>query len=81
MLLDCGVEEIIIAYDKQFQETNDKEFIKLIKNLKQIYRKYGSFVKITFLFDKWDLLDYKSSPIDHGPEVYMELFKRRVNLY
>lgn len=81
LLINLGVEEIIIAYDKQFQETNDKEFIKLIKNLKQIYRKYGSFVKITFLFDKWDLLDYKSSPIDHGPEVYMELFKRRVNLY
>ena len=56
-------------------------FNKLVKNLKNINRKYGQFVQISFLFDKWNLLDYKSSPIDHGPDVYMELYRKRVNLY
>lgn len=81
LLIQQGVEEIIIGFDKQFQEKGDKEFQKLIRNLKGIHRKYGHFTKISFLFDKEDLLGYKSSPVDHGPEVFMELYKRRVDLY
>jgi hypothetical protein len=81
LLIQQGVEEIIIGFDKQFREKGDKEFQKLVRNLKGIHRKYGHFTKISFLFDKEDLLDYKSSPVDHGPEVFMELYKRRVDLY
>ena len=81
LLIQQGVEEIIIGFDKQFQEKGDHEFKKLIRNLKGIHRKYGHFVKISFLFDKEDLLDYKSSPVDHGPEVFKKLFERRVDLY
>ena len=81
LLFNLGVEEIIFAFDKQFQKIGDDEFKKLIKNYENIYDKYGSYVKITYLFDKWNLLDYKSSPIDHGPDVYMELYRKRVSLY
>ena len=80
LLLDLGVEEIIIGFDKQFQEFNDEEHKKLVKNLKNIHKKYGMFVNISYMFDKWDLLDYKSSPIDHGKETFLELFKRRVTI-
>ena len=31
-------------------------------------------------FDKANLLDYKSSPIDHGPDIFMKLFKERIIL-
>lgn len=81
LLINLGVEEIIIAFDKQFKELGDDEHRKLVRNLKQIHKKYGKFVKISYLFDKENLLGYKSSPIDHGPEVFMELFKERVDLY
>ena len=81
LLISLGAEEIIVAFDKQFKELNDKEHIKLVKNLKNIHRKYGQYVKISYLFDKGDLIGYKSSPIDHGPEVYMQMFKERVDLY
>lgn len=81
LLIEAGAEEIIICYDKQFQKVGDDEFKKLVQNLKNIHKKYGHFVTISFLFDKENLLGYKSSPIDHGPQVFMELFKRRVNLY
>ena len=81
LLMNQGVEEIIVCFDKQFQEVNDDEFKKLIRNLKQIHKKYGMFTKISFCFDKWDLLGYKDSPIDRGPETFLELYKRRVNLY
>ena len=81
LLINLGVEEIIICFDKQFKDFNDDEHKKLIRNLKQIHNKYGKFVKISYLFDKDNLLDYKSSPIDHGPDTFMELFRKRVNLY
>lgn len=80
LLLDLGVEEIIIGFDKQFQEFNDEEHKKLVKNLKNIHKKYGMYVKISYMFDKWDLLDYKSSPIDHGKDIFLELFKRRITI-
>ena len=81
LLINLGAEEIIICFDKQFKEFGDDEHKKLVRNLKQIHKKYGHFVKISYLFDKKDLLRYKASPIDHGPEVFLELFKERVNLY
>lgn len=81
LLINQGVEEIIVCLDKQFQDSGDDEFKKLIKNLKNIYKKYGNYVTISFCFDKWGLLGYKDSPIDCGKETFLELYKRRVNLY
>ena len=81
LLINQGAEEIIIGLDKQFQEKGDKEFEKLTKNLKNIHKKYGQYAKISILFDKWDLLGYKDSPIDRGKNVFLELYKRRINLY
>ena len=81
LLISLGAEEIIICFDKQFKELGDDEHKKLVRNLKQIHKKYGKFVKISYLFDKENLLGYKSSPIDHGPEVFMELFRNRIDLY
>jgi hypothetical protein len=81
LLITLGVEEIIIGFDKQFQEKGDEEFKKLTKNLTNIYKKYGHLVKISFLFDKENLLDYKNSPTDKGKEIYEILFKNRINLY
>lgn len=81
MLIQLGAEEIIIGLDKQFQELGDIEFKKLVKNLKQIHRKYGHYTKISILWDKEDLLGYKMSPIDNGKEIFKQLFKERINLY
>lgn len=80
LLLEAGATEIIIGFDKQFQEKGDIEFKHLIKNLKNIHRKYSSYATISFLFDKWNLLGYKDSPVDKGPEVFQQLYKQRVFL-
>ena len=81
MLIQLGAEEIIVSLDKQFQELGDTEFKKLVKNLKQIHRKYGHYTKISILWDKENLLGYKMSPIDKDKETFLELYRRRVNLY
>lgn len=80
LLLSLGVEEIIIAFDKQFKEIGDKEWERWTKKLYDIYTKYGAYVQISYLFDKKDLLDYKDSPVDKGKETFLKLFKNRIML-
>ena len=80
LLKQLDVEEIIIAFDKQFKEIGDEEFKTWTKKLKDINKKYSSIVQVSFMFDKWDMLRYKDSPIDKDKETFEELFKRRVML-
>ena len=79
-LIDAGAEEIIIAFDRQFKEVGDEEFKHLKRNLLKLRNKYKNYVNISFIFDKKMVTGYKSSPIDHGPKIFMELFKDRIVL-
>lgn len=79
-LIEAGAQEIIIAFDRQFQELGDSEFKKLTANLKKIHQKYKNEAVISFIFDKEMITDYKASPIDHGPDVFLHLFKKRIFL-
>jgi hypothetical protein len=81
LLINLGVEEAIIGLDKQFKEKGDLEFQKLVRNLKNIYYKYGNYFKISFLWDKDNILDYKSSPTDEGRDKFLKLFKERIYIY
>ena len=78
LLLSLGVEEVIIAFDKQFKEIGDEEWKRLVKNYESLHKKYGSYVQISYMFDKNDLIGYKDSPIDCGPEVFLQMFNERV---
>ena len=80
LLLDLGIEEMIIAFDKQFQEFGDKEHLGWVKKLKDINKKYSKYVKVSYMFDKWGILGYKDSPIDCGKEKFLELFDKRFSL-
>ena len=90
------MEKYNVSYVKKreinmYLNDNDFDFTRFViecsksytvssKKLKDIYKKYGTKVKITFLFDKWNLLEYKDSPIDKGKDIFQELFKRRISL-
>lgn len=75
----CGVEEIVIAFDKQFKEIGDSEWKRWTKKLFEISYKYSNYVKISYMFDKDDsCLGYKESPIDGGPEIFKRMFENRI---
>ena len=80
LLRDCGAEEIIIAFDRQFQAIGDDEFKKLKNNLVKLHNKYKNFVNISLMFDKNMITGYKNSPIDCGPDIFLKLFKERIVL-
>lgn len=80
LLLSLGVEEIVIAFDKQFKEIGDNEWKKWTKKLTDIHTKYGSYVQISFMFDLNNKLEYKDSPIDKGKDIFLQLFNERIVL-
>lgn len=80
LLRGCGAEEIIIAFDRQFQTIGDDEFKKLKNNLVKLHNKYKNFVNISLMFDKNMITGYKNSPIDCGPDIFLKLFKERIVL-
>ena len=80
MLMEAGAEEIIVAFDRQFQEIGDEEFKHLKTNLVRLRDKYKTFVLISFIFDKNMITGYKDSPIDCGPDTFLKLFKERIVL-
>ena len=79
-LINVGAEEIIIAFDRQFKEIGDEEFQHLKKNLLKLRTKYKNYVNISFIFDKNMITGYKDSPIDCGPDIFLQLFKERIVL-
>ena len=80
LLLDYNVKEVIIAFDRQFQEIGDDEFKHLTNNLTKINDKYKNYVDISIMFDKKMITGYKDSPIDDGPDIFLKLWKERIKL-
>lgn len=80
ILLSFGINEMIIAFDKQWQKNGDEEFQRWTKKLQSINDKYRKYVLISFMFDKNGILGYKDSPIDCGSEKFIQLFKERIIL-
>lgn len=80
LLLSLGVKEIIVGFDKDFEEINDEHYVKVVNKLKNINKKYGGYVKLSFIFDKEGLLDYKNSPLDKGKDIFLHLYKNRIIL-
>lgn len=80
LLLEAGAQEIIIAFDRQFEEINDDSHKKLVQVLTRIHNKYKKYVKISFIFDKEKITSYKASPIDEGKEKFLYLLDKRVAL-
>ena len=89
LLLSLGIEEIVIALDKQYQielidnENIDKnsktwkEYENYIKRLIKISEIFMSYCNVSIIVC-WDTrLQYKESPIDNGKEIFEELYRER----
>lgn len=59
---------VVFALDKEINIRNDHN----IRRLKQ-------FVKVEYLWDRWNLLEAKDAPVDKGLETFQKLYERRVS--
>lgn len=81
LLKSLGVNELIIAFDRDFESIGDELFKRAKAKLIHIYNKYNNAVKISAIFDKHLLLPIKASPIDVSKEVFEKLLNERIVPY
>lgn len=60
---------VVFALDKEINIREDKNIQKLKR-----------YINVDFLWDRWDWLDEKDSPVDKGKEVFNRLYEQRLRL-
>lgn len=80
LLRQLGIEEIIVALDKEYQDK--RSYQTYLKVLVKKFKKFQPFFTVSFILDDFNssLLDYKDSPSDHGKETFEKLLRRRIIL-
>lgn len=80
LLIQNGVREIVLAFDRDFEELGDDRFKRLKNKVSNLSKKYCNDVIISIIWDKEKITGLKSSPIDEGPDKFLQLFKERIIL-
>ena len=80
LLLDAGTTEMVIAFDRQFQQIGDDEWKHWTQHLMNINDKFKNYIKVSIIFDKNMITGYKAAPIDEGVDKFLQLWKERVRL-
>jgi hypothetical protein len=90
MLLDLGVREVTICFDKEYcVEWFDSEYDKTkeqtlmfsyFKKLKKIAKMLSSYFTVNIVIDFDNNLDLKDSPVDKGKEVFELLLKDKITI-
>lgn len=81
LLQKYGAKEIVIGFDRDFEDNDVEGQMEVERKLQKIYDKYSALANISFLYDaQRDTLGYKFSPLDAGKEQFLYLFRNRVIL-
>lgn len=68
IILSLDINEIVICMDKDVP----------IEEVRSICEKFYRIRKVSYILDKWDLLEEKDSPADASNKIYNFLFKHRI---
>lgn len=81
MLIQAGAKEIILAFDKQYQQPEGKEWDTYEKRTHGLADRVGACVKVSRICDRdGAFLGYKDAPIDNGKAAFETLFASREEL-
>ena len=80
LIKQLKVQNVILAYDKEFENFNTKESLAYYQKLKHICDRYKNYCNFYFLYDFHNLLELKDSPIDKGKEVFEQLLKDKIEV-
>ena len=80
LIKKMGVEDIIVAYDKEFTDFASKKAEEYYEKLSVLCKKYSNYCNFYFLFDFNNLLRLKDAPIDRGKKVFEKLMKNKIKV-
>ena len=75
-----GATEIILAYDKEYDNPFSPEGKAYRERLIQKCERYRGLANFYYVFDEHGLLNRKDAPCDKGKEVYEELLRRKIKI-
>ena len=82
LLLSLGVEECILAYDREFEGGKGApDTVAYEDKLMKVVAPLLPYVNVSVIIDYNHLLPYKGSPTDCGKEIFEQLYHSRVKLY
>ena len=74
LMKNCRPKEIVICFDKEEKDKEDKYFFKLYN----LCKKYINYCKMSFIYDNDNLLKLKESPTDGGENIFKKLLEKRI---
>ncbi len=74
------INEIIIAFDKEYNDWRSDEAKKYRKKIEHICNKYKHLVNFSYIWDYDNLLNEKDAPFDKGKEIFEYLYRNRVKV-
>ena len=80
LIKNFELNEIIIAFDKEYVDYPSKKAENYFEKLIKIGKKYSHYNHFSFIYDTKGLLKEKDSPIDRGSKVFEKLLKERVHI-
>ncbi len=75
-----GVNEIIIAFDKEYEDWRTPKAMNYRKKIEQMCKKYHNQVAFSYIWDYDNVLNEKDSPFDRGKDIFEHLYKTRVKV-
>lgn len=80
ILLDLGVNEITICFDRQFKELGDEDCIAWWDKIENMSKDLIDIIDVYVIWDTENLLNYKDSPIDASKDAFEKLLKNRIKV-
>ena len=80
LINSVGANEIVIAFDKEYEDWRTDKAKKYRALIENMCRKYTGLVRMSFIWDYDNLLEEKDSPFDKGKEVFEELYRNRIKV-
>lgn len=82
LLLDLGVEEIVLGYDREFLGGKAApDTVEYEAKLLKIVTPLLPYVNVSVVMDYDHLTNYKDSPTDRGRDIFEKLYHGRIRLY
>ena len=80
LVQELGVNEIILAYDKEYDHSFAPDGRAYRQKLIDKCQKYRGLASFYYIFDEHNLLNKKDAPCDKGQDILEKLMKRRIKI-
>jgi hypothetical protein len=80
MILSLGVDEVFIALDKIKDDATEKQIDDYKKKLLKIAYRFAPYCQTYIIYDDWDLLEEKDSPLDKGKNTLEKLMRLKYEI-